>query len=78
MRKEELFVMDQEGTREVSTLSCSLPVTWDSTGCRGAEMWHAMPPERPACQAPGAASCSGADWAGQGLLSLGMGERAGH
>lgn len=26
-KREHLFVMDQEGTREVSTLSCSLPVT---------------------------------------------------
>lgn len=47
MRKEELlFVMDQEGTGEVSTLSCSLPVTLGTVQGAEGRMGHAMPPER--------------------------------
>lgn len=56
MRKEELlFVMDQEGTGEISTRRCSLPVTPGTVqGAEGSPMGREMPAEGgTACQEPG-------------------------
>ena len=47
MRKEELlFVVDREGTGEVSALRCSLPVTPGTVQGAEGRMGREMPPER--------------------------------
>ena len=52
--------MDQEGIGEVSTLSCSLPLTRGTVqGTEKSPMGREMPPERgTARREPGTASCS--------------------